>query len=222
MSTIKGISTDLKNSKVEKVIGKTGDNLTVECPLKVLIRKPSADCVQDYAKCRSYFQALMFLRSEGSSETIVKTDQDHGESGRHSLQYSERLVTVGIFNISKADEGLYVCGAVAPSGNTSSTLFQVLVEDADVLKAPTRPRSLLLLLLLVPAVLLLVGGLWVCRKKKSNRDSPKAETSGDIKLQDELYENCPARPLDSADGTYQSLCVETRDHNIYSCLNPAQ
>uniref|UniRef100_A0AAV2LQ27 Uncharacterized protein n=1 Tax=Knipowitschia caucasica TaxID=637954 RepID=A0AAV2LQ27_KNICA len=71
------------------------------------------------------------------------------------------------------------------------------------------PSLLLLLLLLVPLVLML--SVVVCYKQRKSDENGAARTEGVV------YEPCAAA-TESADITYQSLCAETREHNIYSSL----
>ncbi|XP_055021741.1 uncharacterized protein LOC110167649 [Boleophthalmus pectinirostris] len=212
----RGVSSDRIN--ITKVVGVEGKNIKVEVVLKPLeIKKPFSGCVQDYRKCQSFFQPLLYLKRNVSPEFVLHTYQDSAENGKYSLKYGQSSVTVGIKGLTKADTGQYICGMQAPSGNTSSTMFEIFVDDA-----PETVSRLLLLLLLIPVLLLMSGGLWYMifyKKRKSNLDSQKADTLGETNVEPAVYENCPAPPSEPADSTYQSLSTDTRDHGqIYSSI----
>ncbi|XP_072306363.1 uncharacterized protein [Eucyclogobius newberryi] len=224
METLLNRGTDKTNSSAElaKVVGVVGENISVKCLLNkfAYIRKPPSECIQDYSKCRSFFQPHLYLQRRGNPGPVLVTYEDHADSGRYSLSYGQSALLVGIRGLTKADMGQYVCGVRAPSGDDSSGTFEVIVEDAV---AEANGRRRLLLLLLIPALLLLMAGglrlLIIYKKGNSNCESPKADTSGEIN-EVVLYENCRAPASEPADSTYQTLSADTRDHaHIYNTLN---
>ncbi|XP_055012280.1 uncharacterized protein LOC129409747 isoform X2 [Boleophthalmus pectinirostris] len=182
---------------------------------------------------------------EKRENILVQTSGTREQNGRYSIgfeRYSNPYVLhVGINNLMSSDSGSYRCefwnGTVMEEtvqfhlevsraephvSKRPSVTFSVEHHVTPVASTLTPPELLpsgpsrLLWLLLIPVAVVMtsVPLLLICRKKKTQNDQEPRRS----RTETEAYENTSA-VRESADCTYQSLCVDTMDPNqIYSTV----
>ncbi|XP_055012281.1 uncharacterized protein LOC129409747 isoform X3 [Boleophthalmus pectinirostris] len=166
---------------------------------------------------------------EKRENILVQTSGTREQNGRYSIgfeRYSNPYVLhVGINNLMSSDSGSYRCEFWNGTVMEETVQFHLEVSRASVEPVtstvaqpellPSGPSRLLWLLLIPVAVVMTsVPLLLICRKKKTQNDQEPRRS----RTETEAYENTSA-VRESADCTYQSLCVDTMDPNqIYSTV----
>ncbi|XP_055012518.1 uncharacterized protein LOC129409795 [Boleophthalmus pectinirostris] len=181
-----------------------GQNVTVKC----FFYEPANQTI-----------TFFFCKNDCNSKENILVDSDRagGRNDRYSIKRGTSVdfyMFVTIEKTRSSDSGTYVCSKGKKNGK------QEKIREFVLSVAAGRRHFHWLLLSPVALVMTSVLVLRGCRKNEEQTDeNPIVESRHSrTDFQTELYENM-SEVSESADFTYQSLCVETMDPNqVYSTV----